>query len=121
MATITLPSSPGFRSMRPIYNRATRVGMSPYNFTQQVYSSGGKLKVVEFGLPPLTADEFDDWRLFIDQLDGHINTFNVDLSDAYPGESGLTSVAMRLVDSQQEWDVNEALHYGMTFTAMEAK
>jgi len=121
MATIALPSSPGFQSIRAIRRSSTFLGMSPTNFTQQVYGYKGKLKVVELRLPPMEDTEATAWENFLDDLEGHVNTFNLDLSDVYPGESGLGSVAMRLVDPDVTWNLEAPLRYGFSFLAMEAK
>ena len=121
MATITKPASPGFSQIKAVYRRSTAMSMSPYNGTQQVYAWPGKLKIVQFSLPPMTQVQADDWTEFLDDLNGYENTFNVDLSDAYPHETGITSVAMRLSSPEQSWDVNTAMHYGLTFEAIEAK
>lgn len=121
MATITIPTSPGFRSMRPLYRRSTAMSISPYNGTQQVYAWPGKLKVVEFTLPPMTEADAQNWTEFFDDLNGHENTFQVDLSTAYPHETGLTAVEMRLVEAEQSWDISTAKHTSLSFVAMEAK
>lgn len=121
MATITLPSSPGFKSVRAIRRKSSFMSISPYNYTQQVYSWGGKVKVVEFELPPMKSTDAENWVQFFDDLDGHVNTFQVDLSDIYKGETGLESVNMRLVDSETSFTVDLANISSFSFTAIEAK
>ena len=120
MATITIPSTPDFDSVKPIYRRSSKISVSPYTFTQQVYSWQGKLKVVEIILPPMTESDFNDWAEFFDDLNGYENTFNLDLSSYYPHETGITSVAMRMADPDFSWDISTALHYSTSFMAMEA-
>lgn len=120
MATIALPASFARAKVKAVYRRSSALSMSPYNFTQQVYSWGGKMKIVEIQVPPLVQSDADDWTEFFDDLNGYENTFNLDLSDYYPHETGITSVAMRLVDPDQSWTIDEAMHYGFTFAAMEA-
>ena len=114
------PSSPGFQSIKAIRRTSTKLAMSPYNFTQQVYSYGGKLKVVEFTLPPMTQSQATTVCGFLDDLNGYEGTFEVNLSGVYPDESGLTAVEMRLVNPDFEYSVSTAMHFGLTFTAMEA-
>ena len=121
MATITKPASPGYRAVKAIRRTSTKLAMSPYNFTQQVYSYAGKLKVVEFTLPPLTSAQATNWCGFLDDLNGFENTWNEDLSTLYPDESGLSSVAMRLVNPDVEYSVDTAMHFSLSFVGMEAK
>jgi hypothetical protein len=120
MATVTIPTTPGFKSVRALYRNSTAMSVSKYNFTQQVYSWKGKLKVVEFQLPPMNQTDADNWTEFFDDLNGYENTFNADLSTAYPHETGITSVAMRLMEPEQSWTIDEAMHHGISFVAMEA-
>lgn len=121
MATITLPSSPAFRSVTPMRRKSTTMSMSPYNFTQQVYSWSGKLKVVEFELPPMSTADATTWLTFLDDLEGHTNTFNIDLTDYYPDEPSASSVAMRMAEPDHGWSVDVLTNFGVSFTALEAK
>lgn len=120
MATITIPTSPGFSDIVAIRRSATKMGQSPYNFTQQVYSWQNKIKVVELTLPPMKESDAINWSGFFDDLNGYENTFNLDLSDIYPDESGITSVAMRLVDSDTSHRFRKDKVYEFSFIAMEA-
>ena len=122
MATITKPSSPSYKSLKAIYRRNTAIAISPYNFTQQVYSWGGKLKVVEFQLPPMKETEAIEWLNFFNDLNGYENTWQDDLTVAYPNESGsVANIDMRLVEPDQSWEVETAKIYGISFVGMEAK
>jgi hypothetical protein len=122
MATVTLPSTPGFSNLKSAYLRNGKLAMSPYNGTQQAYVWPMNVKLVDFTLPPMTEAQADDWTEFLDDLNTVENTFNVDLSTAFPHETGLSSVEMRLVpDEQAKWDINTAKHFGLSFRAMEVK
>lgn len=120
MATITWPGNSAIESMRPVYRRSSQLAMSPYNFTQQVYRNPGKMKVVEVTIAARTEAQFDTWSQWLDDMDGHTNTSNVDLSTAYPHETGITSVAMRLVNPDVEWTVANDGYYELSFALMEA-
>jgi hypothetical protein len=122
MATITKPTSPAYKSLKAIYRRNTSIAISPYNFTQQVYSWGGKLKVVEFELPVMTETQATAWLNFFNELNGFENVWVEDLTRAFPNESGsVSAVNMRLLQTDTNWDVSTAMRYGITFSAMEAK
>jgi hypothetical protein len=119
---VTIPTSPGFNKMKAIYRRNTAMSISPYNFTQQVYAwKGGDIKVVECSLPPMKTTDATNWITFFNSCNGYEETFNLDISKAFPNESGMTSVAMRLVDTDQSWDIDTAQLYGISFICMEAK
>ena len=120
MATIAMPTSPKFASVRPVYRHSTKMSVSQYNFTQQVYSWRGRLKVVEFTLPPMEQAEATEWITFFRALNGFENVFEVDLSEAYPNETGITEVEMRLTDPDTGWSLVPPLRYEFSFTAMEA-
>jgi len=120
MATITKPASPGYKSVNAIRRTTTKMAISPYNFTQQVASLGGKLKAVEFELPPMKEADAINWCGFLDDLNGFENTWNEDLTDIYPDESGLSSVAMRLAEPDIDYSISTAMHYGISFKGLEA-
>ena len=124
MATITIPTTPNFKSLRAIEKNSSALSMSPYTFTQQVYVWAGQLKVVEFTLPLLDSTDGAAWVQFLRDLRGYENTFNLSttvLSQAYPDETFAAPVAFRLADPEQSWNVRVPLDYELTFTAMEAK
>lgn len=121
MATIAIPSSPGFSNIEAINRNSTKLSMSPYNFNQQVYSWEGKLKIVQLTLPPMKLADATNWSQFLDDLNGFENTFNLDLSDYYPHESGITSVAMRLTNPDTAYSYRVNKTYEFSFIAMEAK
>lgn len=119
MATIALPSNYRVKRARAGYLRAQGMNMSPYSLQQRVHSFGGQRKQVEVTVPPIAESEADDWTQFFDSCNGMVNTFNLDVSDLYPHETGLTSVAFRLMEPSIFWDVSEAMHFGFSFVAIE--
>lgn len=121
MATISFPSDPAIRGMRVLKRAATRIGQSPYNFTQQVTDMGGRQRIIEVEWPQMTQAQATTVAQFFEDLEGQVNTFNLDLTPAFPNDPSLSSVPMRLVDSDVGWDIDVAKHYGFTFHAMEAK
>jgi hypothetical protein len=116
----TIPTSPAFVSVTPMRRTSTAMAISPYNFTQQVYSWGGKLKVIDFQLPTMTESDATAWLAFFDDLNGFEGTFNIDLSDYFPDEAGLKSVAMRLTDPDVQYSIDILMNHSISFRAMEA-
>ena len=116
----TFPTNVGKKTVTAKYQRNSAMSVSPYNGTQQVYSWPMNLKVVDITFPPMTQTQADNFTQFIDDVNGHAEVFNMDLSDAYPHETGITAVSMRLANPDVQWDINTAIHYGITLTAMEA-
>lgn len=116
----TFPTSITPSSVRSIRRSSSRLAMSPFNYTQQVHDFKGKLMVVEFAYPPLTALQATTMDAFLDSCDGVTNTFQVDLDDYFPGTSPGTKF-MRLADPEISFDISTAMTYGFSFIAIEAK
>ena len=116
----TIPTQPGFSNMRAVIRSSSKLAISPFNFTQQVYSWKGKIRVVDFTLPPMLDAQAEDWIDFFEDCNGFEGVFTVDISDAFPNDPSANAVPMRLADPDQEWDINTLVHYGITFRAMEA-
>lgn len=121
MATIPIPTSPGFSGAKATVRSNSALAVSPYNGTQQAYRWGPSLRIVEFTLPPMIETDADNWTDFFEKLEGMTNTFTADLTQAFPHDTGADSVQMRLMSNDVGWDVDTAKHYGFTFTAMEAR
>ena len=107
-------------NVRAIRRTSTRMAMSPFNYTQQVYDFTGRLRVIEFQYPPLTQSDAETMESFLESCDGVRDTFSVDLDDYFP-DSLPGSTSMRLASSDFEFDISTAMHYGFSFTAIEAK
>lgn len=120
MANVNKPASFALARVSVRYRTSSVMSSSPYNFTQQVYSWKGKIKIVQIEVPAMEDPEAQQWTQFLDDLDGHVNTFTMDLSDLYPHESGIGAVAMRLADPEQVWSADAPFRYGFSFTAIEA-
>ena len=123
MATIALPSSfSDFAEVIPHKRFNSRMVQSPYNYTQQVASLGAQIKIIEVVVPVIdNSSDATEWITFFNSLDGFVNTFNLDLSEYYPGESGLTAVPMRLMNPEQVWNIRPPLNFSFSFTAIEAR
>lgn len=117
---IALPTSFKVAEVRAGYRSSSSLAMSPYNFTQQVFSWAGRQKVAEISVPIISAADANEWTQFFDSLDGFTNTFNMDLSDFFPHETGITSVPMRLSNPEAVWGLQPPLVYTFSFSAMEA-
>lgn len=116
----TFPASLKPSSVRSIRRTSTRMAMSPFNFTQQVYDFTGRLRVIEFQYPPMSESDAETMEYFLEDCDGVAGTFLVDLDDYFP-DSQPGSTSMRLASSDFEFDISTAMTYGFAFTAIEAK
>lgn len=119
MATISIPSNFRMRRASAGYARAQGVRICPYSLQQRIQDFGGEAKRIQIEIPPISETEADNWTEFFHSLRGAVNTFNLDVSELYPHETGVSSVPFRLIDPGFRWDVNVAKHFGFTFEAME--
>jgi len=116
---VTFPSiTPS--SVRAIRRTSSRLATSPFNFTQQVHDFKGRLRVIEFSYPPLSATDAATMEAFLESCDGVTEIFSVDLDDYFPS-SAPGNVNMRLASSDFDYDISTAMHYGFSFVAIEAK
>lgn len=119
MATISLPTDYNVRAAKGGYVFSQGVAVCPYSQQRLVQDFGGKARVVEIQVPPLSETDADDWTEFFEDLDGCNNTFNLDLTGIFPHSSSATSVAFRLAEPNIQWDVNTAKIFGFSFNAIE--
>jgi hypothetical protein len=121
MATVTLPTSPAPSALDVAYEKSTQVVSSPYTFSQKTYRYPGKRVMLNYEFAPMTATQFGSWFNALDDLEGGINTFNVNLSlIGGTNWSARTSVPFRLVDGMTSYSKTTAGHYILRFTAVEA-
>jgi hypothetical protein len=76
---------------------------------------------VDIAIPVLNETDATEFMTFFRDLEGQVNTFNLDLTEFYPGESGVSSVAMRLLNPEQAWEVRPPMLYEITLSAIEAR
>jgi len=119
MATISLPATYDVRAASGGYLFSQGVAVCPYSQQRLVQDFGGKARVVEIQVPPLSESDADDWTEFFEDLDGCNNTFNLDLTDIFPHSTGATSVPFRLKEPNIRWSVNTAKVFGFSFEAVE--
>jgi hypothetical protein len=121
MATITLPASPGFSSVSGQRIKASELSVSPYTFGQQVQNYPGKIYMFTFNLPAMSKANGHAWLKFLDDLEGYKNTFNYNVNEITLGDThGPGTIALRLATPSFNWDITTAMHFGLTFEAMEA-
>lgn len=120
MASIPLPGSYSVREARGGYAHAQGVIESPYSLQRSVQNWGGKRRVVEVIIPPQTEANASQWTQWFDDLNGMMNTFNLDVSTIYKHEgTPATAIPFRLAEPNVQWDVSVAKHFGFSFTAVE--
>jgi len=120
MATIPLPSTAfKIRSAGGGYEYAQGVATCPYTLKTLVQDFGGKRRRVTIEVPPMTETQAAQWTEFFEDLSGMVNTFNLDLTDIYPHDTGATSVAFRLAEPNASWNADVAKHFGFTLEAIE--
>jgi len=119
MATITLPANFRLRQANAGYQYAQGVIESPYSLQRSVQNWGGRRRVVEVEIPPVSKTEASNWASFFEDLNGCVNTFNLDLRDLYPHDTGASSVPFRLLDPNIQWSADVAEVFGFSFQAVE--
>lgn len=109
-----------YSKVRGGYVRAQGVAVNPYNLKRSVQNFGGKRKRVEIMIPPVQGSEASVWTQFLDDLNGMVETFFLDVTDVYPHEGlSASNVPFRLENPNISWDVEEAMRFGFSFTAIE--
>jgi len=79
MATaITVPSTPGFRSVEKRKQSAVANFADPYVLNMGVQAHTGTLWNAMFRLPPMVSTDADDWIQFFEDLNGMANYFVYD-------------------------------------------
>jgi hypothetical protein len=97
------------------------MSIAPRTGSQQVFSYGGRLKLVDIAIPVLSDFDAAEFVTFFRNLRGQENTFNLDLTYYYPDEDDVSSVAMRLLNPEQAWEVRPPMLYEITLSAIEAR
>ena len=75
MTTSTMPSTPGFRSVRFGLRSNTQRFTSPLNKAVQTLELPGALWFASFELPPMTRDQAAAWQAFLVDLMGSAGRF----------------------------------------------
>lgn len=77
MATLTMPTSPGFKTARFGLIANTRTFRSPTNRSAQTLELPGSIWSVEFGVAPMRGDGVDaaEWATFLTELMGEAGRF----------------------------------------------
>jgi hypothetical protein len=116
----SIPSSPGFRSVRTTFEKAQMRTISPFTFQAQTQLWSGSRWVFEISLPPMKASEASNWITFLHTLANTADTFSKDMSAYIP--SGVTgTMTLRLTEGQTSWDVDDAKTFGITFKVEQAQ
>lgn len=72
---VTLPTSPGIRTMRWAQMRASARSTSVFSYITQIEQFAGEKFVVEVTLPLMTREQADEWNAWMLSLDGDKGTF----------------------------------------------
>ncbi len=118
MATLTKPSTPGWKSVRVAYRKAKGSSQSPFTFHRQVYLHPGEIFSFALELPPIKDQTVAAaWITFLRNLAKNDDTFKLVTTGYVP--SGVPSpMTVRLAESGNEasWDVGTAKVFGISFT-----
>jgi len=122
MASITPPTGFSIRAANGGYEYAQGVATDPYTLKTLVHDFGGKRKRITIQVPPITEAAASAWTEFFEDLNGMVNTFNLDvdkgLQTIFPHITD-TSVAFRLAEPNIRWDIDTAKFFGFSFDAIE--
>lgn len=75
MPALTMPATPGIRSVRFGLRANTRSFVSPLNRAVQTFELPGAVWFATFELPPMTRDQAAEWQAFIAGLMGQAGRF----------------------------------------------
>ena len=75
--------------------------------------------MVDIDLPPMQYSDAEALTQFFENLNGMVNTFDLDLSEVFPHDSSASSVTLRLSSPDIFWSAEDASKFGFTFRAEE--
>ena len=117
---LTLPSTPGIRTINVWRESVVGVSTSPFSLREQTYVHPGRRWRIEIEYPPMTAAQAEDWIQFFYDLNGREGSFNFNLTTYCPSLTPAPGVKVfRLLENMQGWSVSVAKHYGFTIAAAE--
>ena len=120
MATIAIPTSPGFSTVEVQRANRSALTISPWSFSQQAQRLPGSIWRLTLNLPVLTKAQAHEWIEFLDKLRGFTNTFNLDIDDYTTGSGGPGVVAFRLEREDFSYSISTAMNFGLSFSVVQA-
>ena len=115
----SLPTNYRISEAEAGYVRSQAQTQCPYSLQTLVQDWGGSRKRVTISVPPIGPSEAADWSGFFRGCNGMVNTFDLDVSDLYPDETGVGAVTFRLADPNFRYNINNAQFFGFSFDAIE--
>lgn len=111
MATLTKPSSPGWRSVTATFVQSKARLESPFSYRSQTQIHAGSKWQFELELPPMTASAADAWKVFLHELERDDDDFALVVTGYVP--TGISSpMTVRLI-SKPQWS-----HTGKNFVSV---
>jgi hypothetical protein len=121
-----MPTYPlAFPSIHPASVKATRrrvqsVAQSPFTLQRQVFDWGATRWDVTIIMQRMTKDEAQTFGAFLDDLNGMVGTFTLDLDPWCPGLTVPPGVrTFRLSSPDVVWDSELAVKWGFQIEAVE--
>lgn len=117
MATLTKPSSPGWRSVTPHFIKAKSRHVSPFTFQSQTILHDGERWSFDLELPSMSATQAATWLTFLHDLAKSNDTFPLVVTGYVPtGVSSPMTVRLAGQGNECSWTVDTAKRYGLSFS-----
>ena len=114
MATITKPSSPGWKAVNARYRKVKRTFPNPYTLQKKTQMWSGESWSFDLTLPPMTETQAASWLTFLHELVRDNDNFSLVCSSYVP--AGVSSPRLvRFVGNVTQWSIDDAMMFGMTF------
>lgn len=114
MASISFPSAVEPREVVVTREKTAQATYSPYTFSRQVFRHPGDRYVASFSYPPLASADANTVLTFLENLDGQVNTTQVNLS-SYTPHTNVSNLTMALIDNSYSYRKTVAGHYIVSF------
>lgn len=118
MATIALPST-DFTDVKVVLERSQGATVCPYSLKTLVQSFGGRRYSVEIQVPPLKAAQAQAWSKFFHDMNGQINTFDLNIAPHVPHLFNPTVRPFRLAGPATSTSHMQPFIFGFSLQAVE--
>ena len=115
MATITKPSTPGYKVVTAVYRKVKARHVSPFSLVSQTYIWSGEIWIFTIEMPPMKEATAAAWKVFLHELARDEDTWSQDMSDYLP--SGVTGTRTLRLVGDPAWIVGDGNLHAVTFTA----
>lgn len=120
MATLTKPTTPGFRSVKARFVKVKASAVSTFTLQTQTTLWSGERWEFEISLPSMTKEQADPWLTLLINMLKNDDVFVLDVSRYIPAAFG-TSKTVRLQGNISEWDIDVIKRVGLTFVVEEVR